>query len=134
MTSELRVVQNEHSTLQTEQAQLANLPKALLVAHSRLNRTSTVIEAIATLCTQVLDGEPPDLRVLIGASINGAGDSEAAKAVKRQRDNAGKGTGVVDLVQDLGAGLNDLEKDARELLEAMQDDLATKMGSSCATQ
>jgi hypothetical protein len=40
----------------------------------------------------------------------------------------------VQLAAELGEGLDGLQRGAQELLEAMQDDVAARMGSSCATQ
>ena len=55
-------------------------------------------------------------------------------AKERERTGGGSQNQPQVLCKDLSTGLDNLHTEAHGLLEALQDDVATKMGSTCATQ
>ena len=79
------------------------------------------------------DGEQPDLQLLIGATVGDAAANNPA-TLAAERERAGLRNHADALCKDLGSELGVLHGEAQGLLEALQDDVATKMGSNCATQ
>ena len=105
---------------------------AMLEAHAGVRHSRSVIESITSLCSAVLAGEAPDLSVLIGAGVGETGDDAAS--IRAARAGAGQSLEPEALATELSGCLEGLHAESKALLEALQDDAASRMGSSCATQ